>query len=511
MKIPFDALTLSAIGCEIEPMLGGKCQGVWQSDEHTVVLELYSRGVVRHLLLSCHPVHFRVHFSTRRESAPSQPPVFCATLRARLKGSTLESIKMKTGDRVLVLDFGGHRLIAELMGKHSNLILIDEHAKVVAAAMWVGATKSKRPILPNTEYFWPPVLKEGKDINDFSSFERIGTLVHSKLRGERPLILNPGFAAGVGAYPIDLSSEFPTWVPRESLSIALENHFNVAIPQALADSLRHGLVAQLERVILARETSLAALYEARDAGGKAALWQRYGELLLAFASHMAAGPAQFETQDYDGTPLTIRLNTEESAKENALRYFDKAKRAKGRMGLVTDQIARLEADKERVEALLFSVLEAKTIHALETLKEQASKCKWLHQQTVSHQGVAERPYEGHRIKELMGPHGSVILYGENSESNDYLTLRVAKGNDWWLHVRGHTSAHVIIRTGGKPESVSREAMLFAAKVAVQHSPQKHAGFVAVDYTLKKYVRKPRGAAKGTALYTHEKTLHVEGD
>jgi predicted ribosome quality control (RQC) complex YloA/Tae2 family protein len=105
----------------------------------------------------------------------------------------------------------------------------------------------------------------------------------------------------------------------------------------------------------------------------------------------------------------------------------------------------------------------------------------------------------------------VILYGENSESNDYLTLRVAKGNDWWLHVRGHTSAHVIIRTGGKPESVSREAMLFAAKVAVQHSPQKHAGFVAVDYTLKKYVRKPRGAAKGTALYTHEKTLHVEGD
>ena len=103
----------------------------------------------------------------------------------------------------------------------------------------------------------------------------------------------------------------------------------------------------------------------------------------------------------------------------------------------------------------------------------------------------------------------MVLYGENSEANDYLTLRVAKPNDWWLHVRGNVSAHVVVVTRNEPEKVSREALLFAAKVAVQHSTLKHSGYVPVDYTLKKYVRKPRGAAKGAALYTHEKTLHID--
>ena len=110
---------------------------------------------------------------------------------------------------------------------------------------------------------------------------------------------------------------------------------------------------------------------------------------------------------------------------------------------------------------------------------------------------------------LMAPGGLTVLYGENAESNDYLTLRVAKPSDWWLHVRGHVSAHVVIQTRNQPEKVSKEALMFAAKVAVQHSSLKHSGYVPVDYTLKKYVRKPRGGPKGTALYTHEKTLHVE--
>jgi predicted ribosome quality control (RQC) complex YloA/Tae2 family protein len=103
-----------------------------------------------------------------------------------------------------------------------------------------------------------------------------------------------------------------------------------------------------------------------------------------------------------------------------------------------------------------------------------------------------------------------VLFGENAESNDYLTLRVARPNDYWLHVRGSTSAHVVIVTGNHPEKIGTEHLIFAARVAVQNSASKHAGYVPVDYTLKRYVRRPRGAPKGTALYTHEKTLHIEG-
>ena len=114
------------------------------------------------------------------------------------------------------------------------------------------------------------------------------------------------------------------------------------------------------------------------------------------------------------------------------------------------------------------------------------------------------------MRDVLGPNNYRILYGENSEANDYLTLRVAKSNDYWLHVRGHTSAHVVVQTHNQPDKVPREVLMVAAKIAVQNSNQKHAGYVAVDYTLKKYVRKPKSAAKGSALYVNEKTLHVEG-
>jgi predicted ribosome quality control (RQC) complex YloA/Tae2 family protein len=102
-----------------------------------------------------------------------------------------------------------------------------------------------------------------------------------------------------------------------------------------------------------------------------------------------------------------------------------------------------------------------------------------------------------------------VLVGENAAANDFLLTRIAKPNDWWLHVRTGTGAHVIIRTENQPQRVPRSTLEFAARLAAQHSADKHARVVEVDYTLRKYVRKPKGAPAGFALYTHEKTLRVE--
>ena len=102
-----------------------------------------------------------------------------------------------------------------------------------------------------------------------------------------------------------------------------------------------------------------------------------------------------------------------------------------------------------------------------------------------------------------------MLYGDNATSNDYLTTKVAKPNDYWFHVRGVTSAHVLLMTQNQPKKVQYEDMMFAAKLAVSKSVSKHSSYVAVDYTLKKYVRKPKKSAPGFVTYSQEKTLHVE--
>jgi predicted ribosome quality control (RQC) complex YloA/Tae2 family protein len=504
--IPFDALSLAAIADEIKVIVGAKVQGIRQPNPTTIVVELYHRGTAHQLLVCCHPEFFRVHFVTQRPRNSGEPPVFCATLRARLDGQTLESVVMKHSDRVLVLDFNGHKLIAELMGKHSNLIFIDQENRILSAAKWVREAQSSRPILPNTAYLWPPVLDASKpDLTEFTK-----PLVHSKYKriGE---LWNPGYSLKDGAYPVSLSDQFSTWLNRDTFSLALEQAYRERIHSHEFNTAQRSLIAQLESAILAREVAIQELQEAIEMGGRAGQWQRQAELLMAYAANLPSGSTKTTLPDYDGTPLEIKLNSEQTGKENSLRLFERAKKAKGRIGVLQDQLVRLKAIKYDLDRYLLRALESTTKTALEECQTEIKERRLLLTQTHrSPNGKQVKPFEGHRIRELVGPKNHRILYGENAEANDYLTLRIGKSNDWWLHVRGHTSAHVLVPTSNKPELTPREVLEFAAKIAVQNSNQKHAGFVAVDYTLKKHVRRTKGSPKGSVIYTHEKTLHVEG-
>lgn len=508
-KIPFDSFTLAAVVAELRSYVGGKVQNVRQPTDTEIVLALYANGREAVLLLSCHPLFARAHLITKRPGNQPSPPQFLSALRSRIDGGRLVEVRQIQGDRILEIVVetpeGIFRLIAELMGKHSNLILVDDGGRVVGAAKWIGRSKSSRPIQPATPYLLPPVMSGGEGLKSSPFLRRLIETIGHEPAPDHP-VLSPGF----GAYPASVAVLGFTEHSRASISIALEQHFDQAIPAHETDALRTTLVNQLERVIFARDTALGDLRKTEAAGGKAPEWQRLGELILAYGPSAPAGAKAMTVWDYDGTEREIKLDPELDFRANANRLFDRAKRAKGRMGIVGDQIQRLAADRESIAALVARIQGTTRLDALRDLQEEAKRRRYLTTQVAPARNKEDRPYEGHRIRELAGPGGWTILYGENAESNDYLTLRVAKPNDWWLHVRGATSAHVIVVTRNQPDRVQRETLDYAAKVAVQNSPSKHAGYVPVDYTLKKYVRKPKGAAKGSAFYTHEKTLHVEG-
>lgn len=505
MRIPFDAECLAVVADELRGYVGGKLQGVRQPTETDVYLALYAQGHEAWLLLSGSPEFARAYLTTRRPANPSIPPTFCATLRARLDGARFLEVATVPGERMMTLRFGAgeseYRLIVELMGKHSNVILVDENDRIVTALKSVSRGQSVRPIFGGGRYVPPPVL--GK--SEGSPFLR-------KLReaggGTGPH--HPVLSPGNGAYPYSVAPLALPELSRESLSIALEQHYAVAIPEAEANALRSALATSLERVWLARDTAVADLTRAIESGERAGEWQRMGELVLAYGPSAPAGSDELIVWDYDGTERTLRLDPDLSWKENANRLFERAKKAKARLEDVRGSRDRLAEERDRVAGLMERVEAAEDLATLRTLHEEAKARRWLHLASAAGSVKKEdRPYEGHRIRDTIGPGGYVVLYGENAEANDYLTLRVARPNDYWLHVRGGTSAHVVIQTRNSPEKVQREALEFAARLAVQHSPSKHSGYVAVDATLKKYVRKPKGAPKGTALYTHERTLHVE--
>lgn len=479
------------------------------------------------LMLSADPDFARAHFVTKRPRNAEVQFSLLQALRARVENSHLMDARQIGFDRVLELQFEGadghHVLIAELMGKHANIMLLDGHRRILACAKTITSSQSRRAIIPGGAYAPPPFearpsLLDAAPDDDLRLCEGASPFllkwidqnslaeVQQAVRSARYF---PVYSPGNGAYPLAISNLGLEQLPRQSVSVALENHHEIAVRDRAVDNLRRSLTSQLNRVILARDVALNDLEQALQAAANAGRHQLFGELILAYQGIIQPEAKKLEARDYEGNALSVKLDPEKSAIENANRYFEKAKHAKARAGWVGEQFERLSADREDAMAILSRIESAQDLIELEALKDVARSKRWLHIQGGPPKAKEDRPYEGHRIRELAGPNGWTILYGETAEANDYLTLRVAKSNDWWLHIRGGVSAHVIVRTQNQPERVSREALLFAAKVAVQNSPSKHAGIVAVDYTLKKYVRKPKGAPKGTALYTHEKTLHVE--
>lgn len=526
MRIPFDSLCLAAVVAEIRPLIGARAQKWLQTDPWTLHVQLYARGE-HWLLLSCDPELARAHLCARRPRMEGDPPAFLQELRRRLRDARLESVRQRGFDRILEIGFstanGDHWLVAELMGKHSNLMLLDAEGRVQAAAKWIGPTKSRRPVAPGRPYVPPPTPERrpfagAADGDDLTDVEGVGPFLARLIgaAGLRPIqdaMREEAFAAfvapGVGAYPLDPARLGIEAFPRESFSLAAETHFAELAEGRALTRRKASLRAQLERVLLARDVALAELAQASAAADAASRWQRLGELILAYQGQVRAGTETLDAWDYEGQPVTVPLRPELTPLENAQRYFDKARRAKDGAAEVREQARRLGEDREALAGALASVAVAEDLQALEAVATLSERRRWLHHQPGPAKTREDRPWEGRAIRELQAPGGWRVLYGDNAEANDYLLTRVSKPNDLWLHVRGATSAHVLIQTHNQPERVQKEALLFAAEVAVRHSPAKHSAYVPVDYTLRKYVRKPKGAAPGTATYAPEKTLHIE--
>lgn len=512
-RIPFDSLVMSAVAAELQRWQGARVQKIWQPDAESVVLEIHSGGNTGWLWIGWDAEFPRVYVSPRKPNSMKEPPGFAMALRARIEDKRIESVSQVGFDRLLEIRIGDYELIVELMGKHANAILVGPDGKVVSAGKIVGASKSKRPVIGGRPYEAPPNVVEGRDAETIRS--KASPFLKGLLPTDPSLVerivqgsFEPVFVPDMGAYPFSVAALGYTEIKRETISIALANYYDLAIPARRLEIERSRLLAQLKRVQLAREVTIADLESAQDAAGRAHLKQRMGELILAYQGQIRLGDRELRAHDYDGTELSIPLNPELDPVANSNAYFAKAKKAKSRAGLVVDQLARQRADLVALNAVIARAEGETSIRNLEELREQAAAKRWLMVQRLPVE-KEERPYGGRKIREMLGPGGWRILVGENAEANDYLTLRVAKPDDWWLHVRGAVSAHVIIPTQRQPDKVPKHVIDFAAKVAVKHSGQKHASFVPVDITLRRYVRRIKGGALGTVLYTHERTLHVD--
>lgn len=578
----FDSLLLAAVRDELgKALVGGKVEKIAQPDPLEIVIRIYHAGHKHDLMLSCDPQEARIHLTLGRRDNPPTPPPFCALLRKYLDGAWLDDVAMPLGfgERVLHLHFKAvdgapYTLIAEIMGKHSNVILVTEAGTILGAVKTIGRGINRfRQILPGLAYAPPPRQRGKRDplaplapeaipLDDealspdeakewlMGAWSGVSPLLAQEtiLRARRGLLTQQSLhhaltllltvvrvgdwmprvwtddkGVTLGAYPLPLLSVPPSCQHlRESVSLALDHAAGSIIRRDTFDRGKESLLSALGRTRKLREREAEELQQGLKNAGRAEEYRQTGDLLLTNQSQIQRGQALVSVPDYYAPPLpdgepTMRfivLDPTLSIHENAERFYKRSRKAE--TSAMTLRERRAQALEE---AALIAQAEREAGRA--TMPEEIAAIRTSMAESLAHgsppagAGTASRKpplpeFEGHKIKRTHTVDGWEILVGENATSNDYLTTKIAVSSDIWLHVRAAASAHGVIRAQNRPAAVSAAALQQAAEMVAARSESKHSSLIPVDYTLKKYVRKPRKSAPGAVTYQNEKTLFVAG-
>ena len=527
-RIPFDSLCVLAVSTEIGDIVSARVQKVFQLDDYTIVLELYDRQR-RYLLISCHPVYPRVYFLSSFKKRENVLTSFCQEARKNLQGARLVNVRQRGFDRILEFTFSTHEgdcfLIVELMGTRSNLLCLDSTRRIASAIRW-SKKGAERKILPGARYEFPASHKKpfseaqfGDSLMDYEGMSPfLARLIEQDSSGKSLEVIKsailkkdfvPVYSVGFGAYPISIGRLGYEEKKIDTLSEGLALHFEKVVSDHTLIQKKNSLLGIIKKLKQTKELVIKDLSFALNEADSARKYQQMGELILTYAHTLKTGADKLETFDFEGNAISIKLNPELKASENAQKFFKKAKKSLERRPYLEEQLAQIRSEYEDLCLSVNHLEHCEDLADLDKIWKEAEEKKWLQPQPKVTAKKEERPFEGHKIRKSVAPGNFVVLYGENATANQYLITRVARPNDYWFHVRGATSSHVIIQTNNKPERVQVEALEFAAQIAKQKSSAKHASYVPVDYTLAKFVRRIKGGAIGSVTYSREKTIYIE--
>ena len=558
----FDALTMSCVADELRrAILHGRVQKVLLPDNLSVGLEIYARRQRHYLLGSAHAELGRLLLSsTRLRRGAGKETGLLLLLRKYARGATVSAIRQPPFERILHLEldhpeWGITELVFEIMGRRSNIILVDASQRVLDAVKRVGPHLSpSRPVLPGKPYAPPPPQAKlpPSDLTEYRLRQLLTgadaqaqlwqTLVKG-LQGVSPLlareiafralgepratvgqverltpilvairellapigsgdwqpsvVLEGGQPVVYAPYPLTHRGE-PQ--PMPSISAAIESYTQAA---ASADPYTAAKQPVQEAIVRARsrlERRQQALQRAAEQAAGAEKWRQWGEWILAYAHAIAPRQTELVVETGEGETLTIPLDADKSAVENAQACFAryrKAQRAAAGGPARLEEVALALADLEQLETDLQLAASRPEIEEVRVALVEAGHMRPRGRR-------AKRPPS--QPLSLTSADGLPILAGRNSRQNDEVTFRRAGSDDWWFHARGVPGAHVIVRAGeGElPPATLRQA----AELAAYFSRLRDEASVSVDYTRRRYVRRIRGAAPGLVTYTREKSIRV---
>ncbi|WP_346394555.1 Rqc2 family fibronectin-binding protein [Bacillus altitudinis] len=558
----FDGIFTYGMTNELQETLsGGRISKIHQPYKHELIFHIRSKGKNHKLLLSAHPSYARVQLTEHHDDNPSEPPMFCMLLRKHLEGGFIERFEQIGLDRVIVLhvrsrneigDEQTRKLYIEIMGRHSNLILVeDETEQIIDGLKHLSpSVNSYRTVLPGHQYLLPPaqqklnpfdvtkedILKhlrfqEGKIANQIvDTFSGVSPLfakeaVHraglanqetipSTLLKMFQLIQAHSFTPQLTRkdgkeyfYLLELQHVHGDMKTFDSLSELLDRFY---FGKAERDRVKQQ-AADLERFVVnekkKNENKLKKLTRTLEESQNAHKYQLYGELLTANIYAIKKGDKEATVINYydeDGGEITIPLKTNKTPSENAQAYFTKYQKAKNAVEAVNEQIKRTHEEIVYFDELI-QQLSSASPKDLEEIREELVEGKYL--RPKQKRNAKKKKPSAIQLEAYESSQGVPILIGKNNKQNEYLTTKAAARDDIWLHTKDIPGSHVVIRHKAPDE----QTLLEAAQIAAYFSKAKESSSVPVDYTKIRHVKKPNGAKPGFVTYDQQQTLFVTPD
>lgn len=571
-----DGLVLHAIVHELQMCVGGRINKIHQPTENDVIMHIRAQGQNVKLLLSANPTYPRVQITEQSSLNPMDAPMFCMLLRKHCESGVIEAVEQIGMERVIRLqirhrdelgDMSTKQIIVEIMGRHSNIILLDPTTETILDGIHhvTPAISSYRIVMPGSKYVTPPEQDKLNPLEtDSTTFQHALTQdpgeEESKEKPEQKLV-----AAFSGLSPLiakeivfrscqdgnteqgdDLAA---LWTAFDSVMMAVRQHryepviveqegtgklFFAMTPlthitgsstsyASPSECLEHFYGDKAERDTVKQRVAdllrflhneanknvkkLEKLQETVDDSKDADKYRILGELLTASLHLTKRGDREVEIINYydeDQALIKIKLDPLLNPSENAQRYFKKYTKMKNSTAIVEEQIAQTHQEITYLNSLL-QQLSVASLTDIEEIRDELMEQGYVRDRNKKQRKKKKKDKPA--LACYLSSEGVPIYVGKNNTQNEYLTNRLSSSMDTWLHTKDIPGSHVVIRS----DSFSETTLLEAAQLAAYFSQAKHSSQVPVDYTAIKHVHKPNGSKPGFVIYVNQKTLFVTPD
>lgn len=554
----FDGITTNAVVHELNTVLANaRIEKIYVPNKTEIIISVHTQDRNNYkLLISIDANNSRIHLTKETRENPITAPQFCMILRKYMQGGKILEFHQKDLDRVIFIkfeninDFGDYvqkELVIELMGKYSNVILIDKNKIVDSMKHVTSIMSSVREVLPGKEYMVPSSLGKLNFLEiSFSEFENalekdlpITNSVSNKFVGisrsfvqgtckmlqydENELVSNMSHQQLQAIYEHinnvlkniqNNTIEFrlfsnckdyfianTTETNSNPSSLFLDQFYNSKEQISILKNAKQNIEREINSQLNKLSKKLAQALEILKEADNLEIYREYGDLISSNIYRMQIGMDKLVTENFynNNEMIEIPLLVNRSPSQNAQQYFKKYAKLKKSISYANDNKKSYEKDINYLESVLFNLQETQNLNEVDDIREEL-----ILSGVIKKSGKRNKHREAPSEPIKYEKNGIEILVGRNNVQNDRLTFKIARKTDTWLHTKNIHGSHVIIRSNDVPDDV----LFYAAQIAAKHSQAKNSSRVEVDYTLVKYVHKESGSKPGMVVYTDYKTIIV---